>query len=329
MTDPASDIAPDVDQDVRAAWNRSAPDDQWLVEVNSTDGYVIATNEKDRSFLRVPVLVGDGIEFGTPVPVVPGFVEMPVAASRVVFASRAESRPDVEAATATALDTPTQPLDPRPPAEPAPPAGPPVEPQTPPDDGGVPTSDETSGAEPDEHNTEPTKEEEGLVSTLGADVRSRLGLPDDADDTAILAALDAMKAKADSPPQPDPEQIAASAAKDAENEELRKEVTVLASQMQTVTAELAAAKAEKAATVKASVLDDAQRQGKFAPAQRDQWDKDYDEAPAAVTRILASIAPGTAVPVQPQGYTGTGDEQADGSFDADYDKFFRTEKAGA
>ncbi len=155
------------------------------------------------------------------------------------------------------------------------------------------------------------------MSSLSADMRSRLGLTDDADETAALAAIDALKAQAEKPAEPSPELVAASAAKDVENAELRKEVTVLASQMQQVTAELAAAKAEKAATVKASVLDDAQRQGKFAPAQRAQWETDYDDAPAAVARILASIAPGTAVPVQPAGYTGTGDEAAQ-DVDAEY-----------
>lgn len=147
------------------------------------------------------------------------------------------------------------------------------------------------------------------MSTLSADVRSRLGLTDDADDAAVVAALDALKSKADTPSEPSPEQVAAAAASDREKDELRKEVSVLASQMQTVTTELAAAKAKEAAIVKASVLDDAKRLGKIAPADADKWAEDYDSAPAVVTRVLASIAPGTAVPVAAAGYTGTGDEQ--------------------
>lgn len=148
------------------------------------------------------------------------------------------------------------------------------------------------------------------MSTLSTDVRSRLGLTDTDDDAAILAALDALKAKAETPPAatPDPELVAASAAAAKEAEETRKEVAVLASQLTAVTAELAASKAEKAANTKATVLDTAQQQGKFTPAQREQWATDYDEAPAAVTRILASIAPGTAVPVAASGHTGTGEE---------------------
>jgi len=80
---------------------------------------------------------------------------------------------------------------------------------------------------------------------------------------------------------------------------------------------LADAEAEKAATVKASVLDEALRLGKFTPAEREQWAKDYDEAPGAVARVLASIRPGTAVPVNASGYTGSTDPAG---FDDEYEQ---------
>lgn len=196
-------------------------------------------------------------------------------------------------------------------------APPPTEPEpTPPDEGGVSVPPPTPGAEP-EHQSEPI-EREGPVSTLSTDVRSRLGLTDDADDAAILAAVDALKVKADTPPVPDPQLVAASAAATKENDDLRKEVGVLASQVSTVTAELAATKAEKAATAKTTVLDEAVKAGKIAPATREQWERDYDEAPGAVTRVLASIHPGTAVPVAASGHTGTGEERFD---DDEYEKF--------
>lgn len=167
------------------------------------------------------------------------------------------------------------------------------------------------------------------MSTM-SELRSRLGLADDADEAAIVAAVDALKVKAETPPEPNPEQVAASAARDAENAELKAEVKVLASRMEQVTAELAATKAKEAATVKASVLDAAQKAGKFTPAEREQWEKDYDEAPAAITRTLDRIAAGTAVPVVAAGYTGTGDEHTngDGFDDAEYERLFG-EKAGA
>lgn len=288
----------DVDR-IKAAWNAKAPFSQHIHMVRA--GAAIVLDESDRSFYRVPVTVdGDTVTFGELSRVMPDFVDYDegLVAASVVFASREESRPGPVP-------------DPRPPVEPAPPAGPPPDedPQspTPPQPGGVPVS---PGAEPEEYPSEPTEGEDS-VSTLSTDVRSRLGLTDDADDAAVVAALDALKTKADSPPAPDPEQVAASAAAVQENTELRKEVQVLASQVQQVTTELAATKAEKAATVKAGVLDAAQGLGKFAPAQREQWDRDYDEAPGAVTRILASIAPGTAVPVAAAGHTGTGEEVVD------------------
>jgi hypothetical protein len=122
---------------------------------------------------------------------------------------------------------------------------------------------------------------------------------------------------------PAPEQVAAAAAKEQENTELRKEVEVLASQVKTMSDELATAKAEKAADVKASVLGDAKRQGKFAPADEARWSTDYDEAPGAVTRILASIAPGTAVPVAAAGHTGSPAETTEAESN-EFDALFST-----
>ncbi|MGX6605652.1 phage protease [Micromonosporaceae bacterium Da 78-11] len=146
---------------------------------------------------------------------------------------------------------------------------------------------------------------EDLVSTDLSVFRSRLGLDDTADEVALLAAFDAALTKAETPVEPTPEMVAASAAVETEKDELRKEVQVLASQMQTMSTELASTKAEKAATVKASVFDAAIKEGKLKPADRELWEKDYDEAPGAITRVLASIAPGTAVPVMASGVAGS------------------------
>jgi hypothetical protein len=317
---------PSVADRVREAWNSSgAPFSQHVHVVRA--GEAIVLDESDRTFYRVPVTVGETtVTFGELSRVMPDFVDYDedrVAAS-VVFASREESRPAV-----ADLET-TQPIEPPPPAE-SPPITEPQEPQTPPDEGGGPVpAENASGAEPDEPIEQPTTKGVDPVSTLSTDVRSRLGLPEDADDAAIMAAIDALKTQAVTPAEPAAELVAASAAAVAERDELQKEVSVLASQMQQVTTELAQVKAEKAATIKAAVLDDAQTQGKYPPSQRDQWAADYDAAPQAVTRILASIAPGTAVPVAASGYTGTGDEATDTKFDTDYDRYFRTtEKAGA
>ncbi len=184
-----------------------------------------------------------------------------------------------------------------------------------------PTPDETSGAEPDEHNTD--LEGADPVSTLSADVRSRLGLTEDADDTAVLAAFDALKAKADAEPQPDPSREAAYRAQADELASLRKEVDMTGSKLTEVTNELAQAKAERAAATKKSVLDAAEAAGKFKADERGQWETDYDEAPAAVTRMLDRIAAESAVPRTPVGSTGS-DEPAtsDAIDDALYAEIF-------
>lgn len=266
MTKPRAEV-------LRDAWNQSgAPLSQWVVEARADE--VIVVDDADpnqRRFMRVPAVIsGSDVVFGAAQPYDPDTEKV------LVYASAAESRPDV------------------PPADPQPDSAP--EPDVPPAD---PVSvPEPPAAEPE---TAPSTDPKGedTVSTLSADVRNRLGLPEDADDAAVLAALDTVKAKADTAPTED--QIAASAAADKEREELRAEVKVLASTVESVTAKLAEVEKEKAATVKASVLDAAVKQGKIKPGERDQWATDYDAAPAAITRVLASIAPGTAVPVNPAG----------------------------
>lgn len=300
----------DIDQTVRAAWNETAPHDQWIAEI--ADDYVIVIDEKDRSFHRVPVLVGDSVEFGEPVKVTPGYVEVAASAPvhRVVFASRAESRPEV---AATVLDSPSpieqQPPNPILPAEPAPPATPPAEPPpteeppTPPDEGGVSVSPTPSDAESDEQvHTDP---KEGGVSTLSTDVRSRLGLPEDADDAAILTAVDALKTKADTPTQPDPQQVAAAA---AARDEMKAEISRLST-------ELAEIKAAAAVDAKKALFDRVVDEGRIAPADRAGWESRYDKAPDVIAEVLASIAPNTAVPVSAAGYTGTGDEGIDDEYE--------------
>lgn len=185
-------------------------------------------------------------------------------------------------------------------------------------------------AEPELVNPEP--KEEDPVSTTDLSVhRSRLGLADDADQDAVLTAYAAKLTEAESvKPEPTPEMVAASAAAaekaekaEQEKNELAKEVQVLASQVKTMSDELAASKAEQAATVKASVLDAAVKDGKIKPADRAQWETDYDEAPAAITRVLASIAPGTAVPVMASGTAGDPEPvMASGFSDDDYNRLF-------
>lgn len=269
-------------QQIRAAWNASgAPQSQWVQEARADAAVVVDdTDAANRTYQLYPVTFdGEQVSFGDPQPY------DPAADQVLVFASAAESRPPGTAQAAP--ESPPQ-ADPSAPVLPA--------------------------AEPEQQINPDPKED--LVSTDLSAFRSRLGLDDTADEAAITAAIDALKAKVDTPVEPTPEMVAASAATEAEKGELRKEVQVLASRMEQVTAELAATKAKEAATVKASVFDGAVKNGQIKPADREQWEKDYDEAPAAVTRVLASIAVGSAVPVMASGIAGSPEPAVDDEFEA-------------
>lgn len=261
---------------VRAAWNTSgAPVQKWVQEARPDAAVVVDdTDPGNRTFELYPVTFdGDQVTFGEPQPY------DPAADKALVFASAAESRA-VETAAGPRSDT-----------EPADTQKPPLE----------AASSILPAAEPEPEITDP---KEDLVSTdLSAD-RSRLGLPDDADVDATLAAYRDALTKAEASPQSTLDMVAASAAAETEKDELRKEVQVLASQVTSMSTKLAEAEAAKAATVKASVFESAIKDGKIKPADRDTWEKDYDEAPGAVTRVLASIAVGTAVPVHASGSIG-------------------------
>lgn len=371
--------------DVRTAWHRQAPQQAWIREFHTSPQRLIIAHDGDGTVARVDFEVGDDgtIRFGQPVPVRVEYVEQDdqaekVAASRMVYASRAESRPTVDTApppppgfqpkveAAAVSDRPWSEFTEAdytpeqwrraclldrgeaagdedaksryalPVREPAgalnrngvhaaagghgigavkglpdglrrstarklaglyrqigdePPesllelAGQPVSAAADP-------QPDPPAAEPD---PSPTKEDDMSLT----EVRQRLGLADDADESLVLAALDDLKTKADA--QPGPQQVAAAA---AEKADLTKQVEMLDTRVKDLTQVAAAAAEEKRAQVKASVLDTAAAAGKFAPADRAQWEADYDEAPGAVTRVLASIADGFAVPVTVQGSVG-------------------------
>jgi hypothetical protein len=167
------------------------------------------------------------------------------------------------------------------------------------------------------------------VSTLSTDVRARLGLAEDADDAAVLAALDGVKAKADSPPpapEPDPQQMAAAAEQVEKLNALETKVEVLKEQLTSAAQELADSRAQKAADEKDRVLGAARRDGKFKPADYDRWAERYDKNPEAITEVLDAIPVGTAVPVNPQGFTDSGEPTDDGD---EFDRLFSTPSKGA
>ncbi len=291
------------------AWNSRSPESQWIVEVGEAE--IIVIDDSDRSLYRVPVAAaGEGFTFGEPVPVRMAYVPAaePVAASRTVFASRAESRPDGEPATAG-----DPPVDPTPPVQPVTPDGTPPGYITSPPDAPEPSAPVEPAAEPDP--VTPPKERTDMSSPL-SEFRSRLGLPDDADEAAVLAAFDErLKAKPTQPTDPtttdgetepapkpvDDRELVAASAKQQE------QFAAAIGQIQTLSAELAAVKAEKAAEKKASFFAASVQRGAITPAERESWETRYDKAPDLVTEIIGAMADGTAVPVAAAGHTGSPD----------------------
>jgi hypothetical protein len=205
-----------------------------------------------------------------------------------------------------------------------------------PDDDGVRAAaplDELPAAEPDQLTIE-----EDRVSELTTGVRQRLGLADDADDATVLAALDALREQANARPEVDAEAVAAAAqaAEDAKAQAEAERVAAAAardamrSEIERLSTELSEIKAAAAADAKRSLFDRVVGEGRIAPADRESWERRYDQAPEVIAEVLASIATGTAVPVQAAGHTGpAGPDPAsdDDLWEREFSKVFPPETA--
>jgi hypothetical protein len=146
--------------------------DLWIREMYVDPPELIVDNDGDGSILRVPYSIDEAgeVTFGEPQKVKVTYVNARAASGdeqRVVFASRAESRPGQRPEASTTPDPSTAPA-----AEPAAPGG-----------------------------TTSTNESEGTMPDLSEGVRERLGLAADAGEDTILAALDeALTKRAETPP---------------------------------------------------------------------------------------------------------------------------------
>ncbi len=300
-------------EDVRREWSRRSPWSMWIREIQVDPLELIVTDDETDSHARIPITVdGDRVEFGTPVPVEVQYVDKVAAAAepagRVVFASRAESRPERPQLPKRAQATPV-------------------------------AASESPAAEPVPNNP---SEREDPVSTLSDQLRSRLGLPADATEEQILAAVaepttptepvttepaepatepaepatEPATEPVTAPTQPaptqpaTPEPVAASRANDPVIVELKNE-------LKKATGQLAEIRAARAADEKRAYFDKIVLAGKIAPADRASWEARYDKAPDVTTEILASIADYTAVPMAVAGSVGEQDPEAADAFDLD------------
>jgi len=145
-------------------------------------------------------------------------------------------------------------------------------------------------------------------------LRERLGLAADATDDAVLAAVDALKAKPaeNTPtetPKADETPAAAVVVPDDISALVEQKVAAatapLLDQLKTVSSELAERKAAEKTARRDQVIAAAAAAGKITPASVPTWQAQYDAAPAAIEAVLAATAPGTAMPVQASGKVGT------------------------
>ncbi|KZM70765.1 head maturation protease, ClpP-related [Nocardia terpenica] len=153
---------------------------------------------------------------------------------------------------------------------------------------------------------------EGPMSTLMEGLRERFGLPDDADEATILAAvtaeLDSTTAPAedaapDAPAEPTLQQIAAS----AKRLNLRLVDATQYEQLAAQAAQGAQAFARQQAQHRDTVLADAVRTGRIAKAQQPHFAKLHAADPEGTEALLAELPPGVAVPLTEVGHAGEPD----------------------
>jgi hypothetical protein len=157
-------------------------------------------------------------------------------------------------------------------------------------------------------------------------MRELLGLPDDASPEAVEAAMQALhdRAKAPANAGPEDEQTDDDSGDDAPDgdtaggDAVPTAVAAAFAQRDKVIAslskQLADRNAREAADKRSQVIKAALDDGKITPAERPAWEADYDSAPDVTAKILARMAPGTAMPVQAAGHAGHGSDSDDDAF---------------
>lgn len=102
-------------------------------------------------------------------------------------------------------------------------------------------------------------------------------------------------------------------------------VKPFAAALEQATGELAAIKAEKATETKTALFAAAVSEGRIAPAEREHLEKEYDEAPGVITRLINAKAKGSAVPIAASGYSV---EPELGNEDVEFDNIIGNIRAG-
>lgn len=198
-----------------------------------------------------------------------------------------------------------------------PPADAPPTPQPEPATPVTPPATDVPAAEPEPTNTD----EKGDSMSL-SEFRSRLGLGDDADENAVLAALDARL----QPPAPSTTEGGETQPEPTATAEVREPELVAASTKPVLPAGVVAVEASTLAELRAMAeagqraeqrqrAEDRDRfiaaaitDGKFSPARKTHWTKAYDADPEGVRETIDGLEKGLVVPVAAKGTAGGDDE---------------------
>ncbi len=150
------------------------------------------------------------------------------------------------------------------------------------------------------------------MPALDEGLRERLSLPADADEAAILAAVDELTEAATAPapaPAPAPEPVGASlppgtvAIDEATLAELRERAE-----------QGVAARTQQLTEARDRAIGDAIAAGKIPPARRAHWEQAWAADPDGTKATLASLAPGL-VPLEDIGEPGGDEADLDAEFD--------------
>lgn len=166
----------------------------------------------------------------------------------------------------------------------------------------------------------PTPPPEGALMALDEGLRERLGLDADADEAAILTAVEELVDKATAPPEPAPEPVVEPiAARLPEGTVLVDKATL--DELRQQASEGVAARAQQLTEARDHAISDAIRKGKVLPARKQHWQDSWDADPEGTRAMLDSLAEGL-IPLADVGQPGG--EPTDNGFDAEVDRLFST-----
>jgi ATP-dependent protease ClpP protease subunit len=166
----------------------------------------------------------------------------------------------------------------------------------------------------------PTPPPEGALMALDEGLRERLGLDADADEAAILTAVDELVDKATEPPAPAPEPVVEPvAARLPEGTVIVDKATL--DELRQQASEGVAARAQQRTEARDRAISDAISKGKVLPARRQHWQDSWDADPDGTRAMLDSLAEGL-IPLADLGEPGG--EPTDNGFDAEVDRLFST-----